>query len=197
MKSHRLTSTAGLRSFADDAPSRPRLGWPKAPVVLAAAAAVGWRLGWGWATPAMVAWAAGLAWLAARDVEVMVLPTRVVYATLAATALGLGSAALAEAQLGRLGLAAGCGVALEGLFALWAVGRPGSLGFGDVRLAGLIGLGAGWLSPGVAVLVLMVGMSVAGLVGLVGLATRRMSFGDRLPLGAFLAGAAVVVAAAR
>lgn len=197
MKSHRLTSTAGLRSFAGDAPILPRLGWLRALVVLAAGAAVGWRLGWGWATPALVAWSASLAWLAARDVEAMVLPTRVVYVTLAVTALGLGSAALARAEWGRLGLAAGCGVAMEGLFALWALGRPGSLGFGDVRLAGLIGLGAGWLSPGVAVLVLLVGMSVAALVGLVGLATGRMSFGDRLPLGAFLAGAAVVVAAAR
>lgn len=174
-----------------------RLGKAKLALAAAAGATVAWRMGWGWETPAMVAWAAGLVWLAARDVEAMVLPTRVVYATLVATALGLGSAALAGAQWGRFGQAAGCGVALEGLFALWALGRPGSLGFGDVRLVGLIGLGAGWLSPGVAVLVLLVGMSVAALVGLVGLAVRRLSFGDRLPLGAFLAGAAVVVAAAR
>ena len=40
-------------------------------------------------------------------------------------------------------------------------------------------------------------LPAAALVGLVGLAVRRMSFGDRLPLGAFLAGAAVVVVAAR
>lgn len=145
----------------------------------------------------MVVWAAGLAWLAACDVEVMVVPTRVVYVTLVVTALGLGSAALAGGQWGRLGLAAGCGVALEGSFALWALGRPGSLGFGDVRLAGLIALGAGWLSPGVAVLVVVAGMAVAGLVGLVGLALRRLTLGDRLPLGAFLAGAAIVVVAAR
>lgn len=195
--SHRLTSTARLRSFAGGACTQARLGWLKVPLVLAAAAVVAWRLGWGWATPAMVAWVAGLGWLAARDVEAMVLPTRVIYATLAATALGLGFAALAGAQWGRFGLAAGCGAALEGLFALWALGWPGSLGFGDVRLAGLIGLGAGWLSPGVAVLVLVVGMALAGSVGLVGLALRRMSVGDRLPLGAFLAAAAVVVAAAR
>ena len=95
----------------------------------------------------MGVWAAGLAALAGTDADRMVLPKRLVYLTLAGTLGGLTVAAGAAGAWGRLGWAVAAAVVAEGLFAVWALAVPGALGFGDVRLVGLAGLGLGWSAP--------------------------------------------------
>ena len=69
---------------------------------------------------------------------------------------------------------------------------PKGMGFGDVRIAGLIGMLLGWLSIGHVLLGLFLGFLTAAVVGVglvaVGLRTRK----DNVPFGPFLALGAVL-----
>jgi leader peptidase (prepilin peptidase)/N-methyltransferase len=67
---------------------------------------------------------------------------------------------------------------------------PGALGFGDVKLAMLLGamLGLRYVWPA-----LILGLLVAGLTGILLLLTGRAGLRTSLPYGAFLAGAGIVV----
>lgn len=149
------------------------------------------RFGWSETLPAALVFTAGLLALAACDSELFLLPLRLVYATLALTAACLLAAAAATGQWQRLGVTAACGVgAFAVFFALHWV-RPAWLGFGDVRLAGLLGTGLGWLGPSYLVLA-VVGGSFAGLlVGAALIAAGRMTRDTRLPFGVFLAAGAI------
>ncbi|MFD4937562.1 prepilin peptidase [Streptomyces virginiae] len=141
--------------------------------------------------PAALVFTAGLLALAACDAERFLLPRRLVYPTLGLTAACLLAAAAATGQWHRLGVTAACGVGgFAAFFALHQV-RPAWLGFGDVRLAGLLGTGLGWLGPWYLVLAL-VGASFAGLlVGLALMAAGRATRHTRLPFGVFLAAGAI------
>lgn len=149
------------------------------------------RFGWSETLPAALVFTAGLLALAACDAELFLLPLRLVYATLTLTAACLLAAAAATGQWQRLGVTATCGVgAFAVFFALHWV-RPAWLGFGDVRLAGLLGTGLGWLGPSYLVLA-VVGGSFAGLlVGAALIAAGRMTRDTRLPFGVFLAAGAI------
>ncbi|MDR2723099.1 MAG: A24 family peptidase [Cellulomonadaceae bacterium] len=62
-------------------------------------------------------------------------------------ALAASLACFAVTDLPRLAVAAAGGVTLAGLYGLlWAVAR-GGFGLGDVKLAALLGLTAGWVGP--------------------------------------------------
>lgn len=167
--------------------------WWQLTVVAAMAAAVGLRFGASWSTPGLVVWAAGLGLLAVSDMERMILPKRLVYATLAVT---LSWLVLAAAEMhgswGRLAGAVLAAAVTEGLFSFCALAWPGSLGFGDVRLVGLVGLGVGWVAPLLIAVAVSVGVVAAGVVALAGVAAGRLSRRSRLPVGTFLAAAGVV-----
>lgn len=152
---------------------------------------------WGavWSTPGLSVWAAGLALLACRDLRSRVLPTRLVYGALLGTIAGLSLAAGVSDGWTRLGAAALAGVVAEALFASWALVRPGSLGFGDVRLAGLVGVGVGWVAPELVAVALVTALAAAAVVGVTGAALGRWSWRARLPLGTFLAVAGIATMA--
>jgi leader peptidase (prepilin peptidase)/N-methyltransferase len=143
-------------------------------------------------------WAAGLVLPGATDLDRMVLPTRLIRLTFVACGLGLVSAAAYAGAWGRLAEAAAGAVLAWAGFVVWAVLAPGSLGFGDVRLAGLAGLGLGWFGPKVLIAGLLAGLVVGAVVGVGLVATGRRGWKSRLPLGSFLAAgsiAALVVGA--
>ena len=79
------------------------------------------------------------------------------------------------------GLALACGVFLVQVFLY-----PAGLGWGDVKLAGLLGLYLGWLDQGILVAGLFLGYLFAAAAGLALLATRRASRKSRLPFGPYL-----------
>ncbi|MEV7611906.1 prepilin peptidase [Streptomyces sp. NPDC089799] len=141
--------------------------------------------------PAVLVFTAGLLALAACDAEHFLLPKRLIYPTLGLTAACLLAAAAATGQWHRLGVTAVCGVGgFAVFFALFWV-RPAWLGFGDVRLAGLLGTGLGWFGPSYLVFALLAG-SAAGLVlGLALMAAGRATRQTRLPFGVFLAAGAI------
>ncbi|MER7950618.1 prepilin peptidase [Streptomyces sp. NPDC096079] len=141
--------------------------------------------------PAALVFTAGLLALAACDAERFLLPRRLVYPTLGLTAACLLAAAAATGQWHRLVVTAACGVGGFAVFLALHGVRPAWLGFGDVRLAGLLGTGLGWLGPGHLVFALMAG-SVAGLVvAVVLMAAGRANRHTRLPFGVFLAAGAI------
>jgi leader peptidase (prepilin peptidase)/N-methyltransferase len=154
-------------------------------------------VGLAWPLVAVLALVAGLVAMSAVDLAVMRIPTRFVYVTGAAVAAGLALASAAAGEPGRLvGGLVGAAV-LGGLFLVVYLVSPHLLGFGDVRLAVVVGLAAGWFgwegaTPGLgAVQAALDAGLVAGLAGtvagLVLLARRRRNrsfpFGPALAVG--------------
>jgi leader peptidase (prepilin peptidase)/N-methyltransferase len=158
--------------------------------------AVALRFGWSWTTPAVDAFVAGLVALACIDLERYLLPKRVVYPTAIASGAFLVVATLSGRQWDRLGVAViGSALAFGLFFALhWY--NPHWLGFGDVRLAAVLGLVLGWLG----LPYLLVGLLIANLSGLVVagvlLAAGRMKRDTPIPYGVFLSAGSVIAVVA-
>ena len=74
-------------------------------------------------------------------------------------------------------------------FLLWAVSKGKWIGFGDVKLAGVLGLLFGF--PGVLVTI-YVGILLGGAVSLVLLITQKAHMKTAIPLGSFLALSAIL-----
>jgi leader peptidase (prepilin peptidase)/N-methyltransferase len=126
------------------------------------------------------------------DLEHRIIPNAVVYPAIPLFA----AAVVALDLLGREASAVDAGIGFlafgGGLF-LIALIRPGGMGMGDVKLAGLIGLVLG--SQGIAVVgvAAALGILAGGVGGAVALAAGR-SRKSALPFGPFLAAGAIVAA---
>jgi len=108
-----------------------------------------WRLGMSAELPAVLAFVFGGVLLAVIDWKVHRLPTRLVYLTLAGVGAGLLFASLVEWDWVPLATAALGGALFANAFcAIWYVSQRffgfRVLGFGDVRLAAVLGLVLGW-----------------------------------------------------
>ena len=165
---------------------------PLANTMLFAIAAV--RLGWGWALPAYLVFFAALLTISVIDLQLQIIPNRIVYPAIFASVPLLALAAAAQHDGSRLTRALiGAGLAWLGLLVVY-VASPGGMGFGDVRLSFLLGLFLGWLSYGHVVTGLFLGFLLGALVGLVLVVFRIRSRTDHVPFGPFLAaGAALAV----
>jgi leader peptidase (prepilin peptidase)/N-methyltransferase len=142
----------------------------------------------------MLAFVAGGIALAAIDLEHFRLPTPLVRATLTLVGLGLAVAALLDGTVQPL-LTAGAGaLVVTGVLLVAHLVSPRSMGFGDVRLAAVLGAVLGWYGLGYVLGGLLLGHVLGAAVGLaVGLRRRRVR-GVRLPFGPpLVAGALVVV----
>jgi leader peptidase (prepilin peptidase)/N-methyltransferase len=108
-----------------------------------------WRLGFSPELPAVLAFIFGGVLLSVIDWKVHRLPTRLVYFTLAGVAAGLIFASLVEGNWVSLATAIGGAMLFaNAFFLIWFLGRHFAgmmlLGFGDVRLAAVLGLLLGW-----------------------------------------------------
>ncbi len=121
----------------------------------------------------------------------LTLPSYPVVATLLVPASLLGAAAVGWPGM----LRAGCGALVAaGLYVLLCLAPGARLGFGDVKLAGLLGLALAWLSWRTLVVGLVLGFTLGGAHALVLLSLRRTGLRGQLPFGpAMLAGALVAV----
>jgi leader peptidase (prepilin peptidase) / N-methyltransferase len=87
------------------------------------------------------------------------------------------------------------GLALFGVYLALALVSPGGggLGFGDVKLAGVLGLGLGWLGWGPVVVSVLAAFVMGGVIALALLLARRatrsshIAFGPSMILGAWVA----------
>ena len=128
--------------------------------------------------------------LALIDLDTHTLPDRIVLPAYVVGAVLLGLAALVAGEYGQL-LSAGIGLAsLWLLYFLMAVLYPGGMGFGDVKLAGVLGLFLGWLGWGPLVVGAFSAFLLGGLFALALLASRRVTRKGGIPFGPWmLAGA--------
>lgn len=161
-------------------------------------AALGWALG---PAPLLVPFlgvaAAGVL-LGFVDLACLRLPNPVVGAALLLGAVPLAVLAVLEGDPGRLGRAALAGLGCFAGYLVLALLPGANLGFGDVKLAGVLGLLLGWVGWPAVVLGVLLPHLINGPVALALLVTRRAGRNTHLPLGpALLAGAlvATVVAA--
>jgi leader peptidase (prepilin peptidase)/N-methyltransferase len=140
-----------------------------------------------WALPAFLGLAAGLVALSVIDLEHFLLPNRIVYPLAVATLALLTVAAVGDDAWGALGRAV-----LGGVAAMLALGAlhlvsPRSMGFGDVKLAFVLGLVLGWLGWSELVLGLFGGFLAGAVVGLALIVFRHRGRREHLPFGPFLA----------
>jgi leader peptidase (prepilin peptidase)/N-methyltransferase len=152
------------------------------------------RLGYNWDLPAMLVLLASLLALACIDVELLLLPKLIVYPALAGVTGLLILAALLTNDWSRLGVASLCAVGWFVVFFALNFANPRYLGFGDVRMAPMLGLGLGWLGWRYVVLGFFAGNLIGALTGIALIATKRMSRDQQIPYGVFLAlGAAFAI----
>jgi leader peptidase (prepilin peptidase)/N-methyltransferase len=78
------------------------------------------------------------------------------------------------------------------LFAIQAVVYPAGVGWGDVKLSGVIGLYLGWLGVGPLVAGLFAGYLLAAVTGIGLLIARRASRRSQVPFGPFLLAGALI-----
>jgi len=130
--------------------------------------------------------------LAMIDITVQRLPDRltlpafpVLIALLAgAAAIGNDTSAFVRALLG--------GLVLMGSYLLLALLRPGQLGGGDIKLAGLAGLALGWLGWATLLMGAALGFLLSAAASLVLLAARRITLRSEISFGPFLLSGALI-----
>lgn len=138
--------------------------------------------------PAYLILAAGLLALSVIDVELKLLPTRVVVPLAA-----LVATCLAGAMVWTGAYSAGLRALLASLAAyavirlIYEVTRGRGIGYGDVRLSGVLGLALGWLGWLYLLGGVLFGFFLGAVVGLVLLVLRVVDRRTPIPFGPFLA----------
>ncbi|HZQ26255.1 MAG TPA: prepilin peptidase [Acidimicrobiales bacterium] len=150
------------------------------------------RFGADWVLPAYLVFFAGLVALSAIDLDLHRLPNRVLYPTLFATAPLLVLASAAAHRWGNLARAAEGGVLCFAILLAIHLAAPRGMGFGDVRLAGLIGMATGWLGVGHSLLALFAAFLFSAVIGIALIVSGLRGRRDRIPFGPFLALGALV-----
>jgi leader peptidase (prepilin peptidase)/N-methyltransferase len=132
--------------------------------------------------------------LALIDLDVKRLPNVIVLPSYLVAGALLTVAAVVGDDWDAL-LRAGVGMAtLYGFYFLLALVYPAGMGFGDVKLAGVLGLYLGWLGWAELVCGGFLGFLFGGVVGGVLMAARRAGRKSMIPFGPFmLAGALVAI----
>jgi leader peptidase (prepilin peptidase) / N-methyltransferase len=159
-------------------------------------AGIGLRFGISWTGAAEAVLAAGLVVLAFIDLEHMLLPKKIVYATLTIVGALLVVGAAAGSEWHRLLVAVIAALVAWAIFFAINFLAPHALGFGDVRLALLIGFGLGWLGGAYAFLAFLVASVLGSIVGVALIAIGKAGRRTPIPFGTFLAAGAVIAALA-
>ena len=145
------------------------------------------RIGFNWELPAYLVLFAALLALACIDVERLVLPKLIVYPTLALVSALLLLAAAVTGHWHDLLSAAIFGAGwFIAFFALNAL-NPRYLGFGDVRLAPVLGLALGWLGWRYVVLGFFAANLFGAVIGVALIAAKKARMDQQVPYGVFLA----------
>jgi leader peptidase (prepilin peptidase)/N-methyltransferase len=144
------------------------------------------RVGYNGVLPALLVLMASLLALSAIDLELLILPKVIIYPSLTMVSVALIVDAVATSQWRRLLITGACALGWFVLFFIFNFVSPRALGFGDVRLAPLLGLGLGWFGVRYVLLGFFAANLVGALIGLALIAAKKMSREQPIPYGVFL-----------
>lgn len=124
--------------------------------------------------------------LALIDIDTHRLPNRILLPAYWVSALLLSAGSILAGEPERL-LGAAVGAAgLFGLYLLLALVRPGAMGFGDVKLAGVLGMYLGYLGWGQLAVGAFAAFLLGGVFGVGLLLARRAGRSSSIPFGPWM-----------
>lgn len=184
-----------LRGHCRDCAAPVAGRYPLVEVLTAAIfATVALRFGPGAALPAFFYLAAISVALTFIDLDVHRLPDAIVLPSYVVSGVLLAGAALTGGSWGPYARGWAAAAILYAAYFALAVAYPAGMGFGDVKLAGVLGLHLGWLGWGQLALGAFLAFFLGGVVGLALIATGRATRKSAIPFGPFmLVGALVAV----
>ena len=154
------------------------------------------RIGADWALPAYLYLAAVGVALAVIDLDHRRLPDALTLPSYVVVAALLGLAALLGSDSGDLLRALLGGAAMYAVYLVLCFAYPAGMGFGDVKLAGVLGMATGWLGWGSWGVGLFLGFLLGGIFGIALVVRGRGGRKTAVPFGPFmLAGALLAVLA--
>ncbi len=176
---------------------RERVSHPWRPAVLGVVSAIvlgafAARIGNDVVLAAYAVFGLSLVAMSAVDLERQIIPNRLVYSTLAALVPLFVLASAVDDRWGSLARAAIGGAAAFIAFLSVHFAVPRGMGFGDVRLAGVVGLATGWLGLGHTFVGFFTAFVLGAVVGIGAMAVSGAGRKTRIPFGPFLAAGAVV-----
>ena len=160
------------------------------PVTAVAWIGTQWVMGERWTLPAYLCMVTATVALGFIDLKSHRLPNRVLGFGTAVGFLFLAGGALLEGQAGGLVEALSTGLGYFVALLIPALLTRGAIGMGDVKLAFLLGLFAGYHGWETAVVALVSAFLAAGAAGVLLLASRRVTRRDHLPFGPFMVASA-------
>ena len=149
-------------------------------------AGVAWKFAESWVLPAYLVFAGVAVALAFIDVDTHKLPDVIVLPTYPVILVLLTGASALEGDWWALTRAVIAGAILWLFYFVLAVSWPGGMGFGDVKLAGVVGMLLGWLGWGAVVVGGFGAFIFGGLASAVLLAMGRVGRKDGVPFGPWL-----------
>ncbi len=145
-----------------------------------------WQFGWSWQLPAYLYFASvGLA-LAVIDIDTKRLPNALTLPSYVVIGVLLLVPALVDGDWSAYLRAWLAALALFAFYFLLAVVYPAGMGFGDVKLAGVLGLVLGWLGWGELVVGGFLGFLLGAVLGGVLMVARRAGRKTKIPFGPFM-----------
>ena len=150
------------------------------------------RFGLDWVLPAYLVFFAALVAITFIDLELYIIPNRVLYPAIFISIPLLVLAAAAQSEWGNLERAVIGAVVAWVFFLVLHLVSPRGMGFGDVRLSFLLGLFLGWLDLRHVFLGVFFGFLLGSIVGVALMILRRRGRKDYIPFGPFLAVGAIV-----
>lgn len=129
--------------------------------------------------------AVGLA-LALIDLDCKRLPDALTLPSYPVAAVLLGAAAVAGSDSGSFVRALLGGLAMYAVYFALCFAYPAGMGFGDVKLAGVLGMYTAWLSWGVWAVGLFLGFFLGGLFGIALVALSKAGRKTAVPFGPFM-----------
>jgi leader peptidase (prepilin peptidase)/N-methyltransferase len=158
-------------------------------------AAVTWRLlatDMGWALAAYLYLAAAGIALAVIDIDVKRLPDKIVLPSYAIVAVLLAVAAIGQHDWWPLARAAIGAAAMFAFYLVIVLAYPKGMGFGDVKLAGLLGALMGYLSWSALIVATFGAFLLAAIFGVLLIVTSRGGRKTAIPFGPFMITVALI-----
>ncbi len=144
------------------------------------------RFGYDWVLPAYLYLAAvGLA-LALIDLDCKRLPDALTLPSYPVAVVLLGAAALLGSDSGSFPKAALGGIAMFAVYFALAFAYPAGMGFGDVKLSGVLGMYTAWLGWGAWAVGLFLGFFLGGVFGIALIAVKKGGRKTAVPFGPFM-----------